>query len=343
MDALKNLKNSLTGGSPNNSREKGSTVAKKSRRRRLVFDEIGVLGAVLLIMLILSLASPYFLTTNNLLRVGRQSSFVGLLAIGMAFVIASGQIDISVGRIITLVTFFMATLMENYGVNPWLAAAAGIGLGGVCGIVNGGLSLVFKVHPMIITLGTMNLYWGLAVGLSGARPIVVESESSFFALCQGEILGIPTPFFAFLVTGLVCHIILKKARYGRHVFAVGSNAQAAKYAGIREKWTRLSAMIMMGLLAGLAGAVILGFFQSFDPNIGAGMEMNTIAAAVIGGADLMGGYASVIGAMLGTMLIGLLGNGLVLIGVGAYWNSFVTGAVIIIAIGVGYLLRLLRR
>jgi ribose transport system permease protein len=309
----------------------------------LLFDEIGVLGAVLLISIILSLSSPYFLTLNNLLRVGRQMSFVGLLAIGMSFVIASGQIDISVGRIITLVSFFIAALIERFGVNPWVALLGGIALGGVCGLVNGGLSLLFKVHPMIITLGTMNLFWGLAVGLSNANPIVVETESSFFTLGQGKFFGVPVPLLVFLTVGILGHIVLRKTRYGRHVLAGGTNPQAAQYAGIREKWTRLSVMILMGLIAGLAGGITLAFFQTFDPNIGSGMEMNTIGGAVIGGADLMGGYASVIGAMLGTMLIGLLNNGLVLVGVGAYWNSFVTGAVILTAIGVSFLLKSIRQ
>jgi ribose transport system permease protein len=265
------------------------------------------------------------------------------LAIGMSFVIASGQIDISVGRIITLVSFFVAALIKWYSVDPWLAFILGIGLGGLCGLINGGLSLLFKVHPMIITLGTMNLYWGLAVGLSNANPIVLETESSFFMLGQGKIFEVPVPLLVFLLVGLIFHVVMKKTSYGRHVFAVGTNPQAAKYAGIRENWTRFSTMILMGLIAGLTGGLVLAFFQSFDPNVGAGMEMNTIGASVIGGADLMGGYASVIGAILGTILIGLLNNGLVLIGVGAYWNNFVTGAVILLAIGVSYLLRLLRQ
>jgi ribose/xylose/arabinose/galactoside ABC-type transport system permease subunit len=316
---------------------------RTSRIRRWIFDEIGVLGAVVLISIILHFGSPYFLTITNLLRVGRQMSFIGLLAIGMSFVIASGQIDISVGRVITLVSFFMAALIKWYGVDPWLAFILGIGLGGLCGLINGGLSLLFKVHPMIITLGTMNLYWGLAVGLSNANPIVLETQSSFFLLGQGKILGVPAPLLVFLFMGLVFHIVMKKTSFGRHVFAVGTNPQAAQYAGIREKWIRLSSMILMGLIAGITGGLVLAFFQSFDPNVGAGMEMSTIGASVIGGADLMGGYASVIGAILGTILIGLLNNGLVLIGVGAYWNNFVTGAVILFAIGVSYLLRLLRK
>lgn len=324
------------------SRFVSSKGQKTTFLRRLMFDEIGIFGAVVIISVLLHFGSPYFFTINNLLRVGRQMSFVGLLAIGMSFVIASGQIDISVGRIITLVSFSIAAMIEWYGFNPWLAFILGIGLGGLCGLINGGLSLILKVHPMIITLGTMNLYWGLAVGLSNATPIAIKTESSFFILGQGKLFDVPIPLLVFLFVGLFYHIVMKKTRYGRHVFAVGTNAQAAQYAGIRENWIRLSTMINMGLLAGLAGGLILAFFQGFDPNVGGGMEMNTIGAAVIGGADLMGGYASVIGAVLGTVLIGLLNNGLVLIGVGAYWNSFVTGAVILLAMGVSYLLRLFR-
>jgi len=343
MDSLKNLASSLIRSLSRMTGKGANRQTKGARKRRLLFDEIGVLGAVLLISIILSLGSPYFLTVNNLLRVGRQMSFVGLLAIGMSFVIACGQIDISVGRVITLVSFFMATLMENYGVNPWIALLAGIALGGVCGFINGGLSLLLKVHPMIVTLGTMNVFWGLAVGLSNANPIVVETESTFFFLGDGKLLGVPVPLVAFVVVGILGQVLLRKTRYGRHVLAVGTNPQAAQYAGIREKWTRLSVMILMGLIAGLTGGIILAFFQTFDPNVGSGMEMNAIGAAVIGGADLMGGYATIIGAMLGTILIGVLNNGLVLIGVGAYWNSFVTGAVILVAIAVSFLLKLARQ
>jgi ribose transport system permease protein len=336
MNPLESIGNTIAKG-------KALSEARPKRKRRFFFDEIGVLGAVILISMLLTYGSPYFLTANNLLRVGRQMSFIGLLAIGMAFVIASGQIDISVGRIITLTSFSIATLIKNFGFDPWLAFFIGVLIGGVCGLINGGLTLIFNIHPMIITLGTMNLYWGMAVGLSNAKPISLEATSSFFSLGQGMFFGIPVPLIIFITMAILGHIILKKTRYGRHVLAVGTNAQAARYAGIRDRWIKLAVMIQMGLLAGLAGGIALAFFQTFDPNIGAGMEMNTIGAAVIGGADLMGGYASVLGAMLGTMLIGLLTNGLVLVGVGAYWNSFVTGAVIIAAIAVSTVLKIRRQ
>ena len=307
------------------------------------FDEIGILGALLVIFVFLSLNSPYFLSVNNIMRIGRQMSFIGLLSIGMSFVIATGQIDISVGRIVTFVSFAIAVLITKFGINPWLAFFLGILLGGVCGLINGGLTLLFNVHPMIITLGTVNLYWGLSLGLSNARPIVVDVSSSFYWLGQGNLFGIPLPLIIFISLAVIGHIVLHKTKYGRHVLAVGTNPQAAKYAGIREKWIRLSVMILMGLIAGLAGGLTLAFFQTFDPNLGSGMEMNTIGASVIGGADLMGGYASVLGAMLGTFLIGFLNNGLVLLGVGAYWNNFVTGSVILIAILVSMLIKLRRR
>jgi ribose/xylose/arabinose/galactoside ABC-type transport system permease subunit len=336
MNPIQSIGNTIAKG-------KASSVERPARKRRFFFDEIGVLGAVILISIILTYGSPYFLTMNNLLRVGRQMSFIGLLAIGMSFVIASGQIDISVGRIITLVSFSIATLIKNFGVDPWLAFFIGVMVGGLCGLINGGLTLIFNIHPMIVTLGTMNVYWGLAVGLSNAKPIALEATSSFFKIGQGMFLGIPLPLIIFITMALLGHIVLKKTRYGRHVLAVGTNAQAARYAGIRDRWIKLAVMIQMGLLAGVAGGMALAFFQTFDPNIGSGMEMNTIGAAVIGGADLMGGYASVLGAMLGTMLIGLLTNGLVLIGVGAYWNNFVTGSVIIAAIAVSIVIKLKRK
>lgn len=311
-------------------------------RRKFRFDEFGVLFAVLFLVLILSLGSEFFFTANNLLRVGRQIAFFGLLTVGMSFVIGSGQIDISVGRMITLVTFAMAWLM-NRGINPWLAFIIGIGLGALCGLLNGGLTLIFKVHPMIVTLGTQNLFWGLAVGLSGAKPIVIWQESSFLEFGPGKILGIPVPFFIFILVMLIGHAVLKKTPFGRHVLAVGANRQAAVYAGINEKMIRLGVMVLSGVVAGLAGGILLSFFQTFDPNIGAGMEMDAIGATVIGGGDLNGGYASVLGAFLGSFLIGILRNGLVLMGVGAYWNNFVTGAVILIAVAFSTVLQARRK
>lgn len=311
-------------------------------RRKFRFDETGVLAAVLVLGALLSFGSPYFLTVNNLLKVGRQVSFYGLLTIGLAFVIGSGQIDISVGRIITLVTFVMAWLMDK-GMNPWLAFGFGLLLGALCGLLNGGLSLVFNVHPMIITLGTTNLFWGLAVGLSNAKPIVIWQESSFLELGPGKIFGIPVPFFIFIVVAIIGQIILKRSVFGKHVLAVGANKQAAVYAGINERKIRLSVMVVSGIVSAVAAGVILSFFQTFDPNVGSGMEMDAIGAAVIGGADLNGGYASVLGAFLGAFLIGILRNGLVLMGVGAYWNNFVTGAVILIAVAVSNVLKSQRK
>ncbi len=327
------------GKKDNNNNDQAELIIPK---RKFRFEEIGVLGALLVIGVVLSFGSPYFLSASNLFRVGRQIAFFGLLAIGQAIVIASGQIDISVGRIITFVTFATASIIQM-GVNPWLAFVLGILLGGVCGLINGGLTLILNVHPMIVTLGTLNLFWGLAVGLSNARPIVLWQESSFLRFGPGKVFGIPVPLLVLIMITIICHIVLKKTRFGRHVLAVGSNKQAAVYAGINEKRIRLTVMVLNGMIAGLSAGIILSFFQAYDPNIGANMEMDAIGAAVIGGADLMGGYASILGAFLGSFLIGILRNGLVLMGVGAYWNNFVTGAVILIAVAVSALLRLKRK
>jgi len=201
------------------------------------------------------------------------------------------------------------------------------------------LALIFNVHPMIITLGTLNLFWGLAVGLSDARPIVIWQESNFLNFGPGKLLGVPVPFFIFILITIIGHVILKKTPFGKHILAVGANKQAAVYAGINEKRIRLSVMVISGVMAALAAGVLLSFFQTFDPNVGSGMEMDAIGAAVIGGADLNGGYATVLGAFLGSFLIGILRNGLVLMGVGAYWNNFVTGAVILIAVAVSTVLK----
>ncbi len=311
-------------------------------KRLFRFNEMGPLISVLILGALLSFGSPYFLTANNLLRVGRQMAYIGILSVGMSFVIASGQIDISVGRIITLVSFCMATLIKN-GINPWIAFICGLLVGALCGLFNGSLALLFNVHPMIITLGTLNLYWGLAMGLSKSRPISLLSDSSFYQLAQGRIFSVPIPLIVLISLVILFQIILQKTVYGRHVLAVGSNRHAASYAGIRVKLVLRSTMVLSGLLAGFAGGVAVAHFQSFDPNVGGLLEFNSIGATVIGGGDLMGGYASVVGAFFGTILIGVLNNGLVLMGVGAYWNNFVTGAVIIIAVGVGSIVKQRRK
>jgi len=312
-------------------------------RSLLKREELSILAALLLLGFVLSVSTPYFFTAHNLFQIGRQVAYIGILATGMCFVLASGQIDISVGSIVTLSSWAIAVAMTK-GVNPWLAMLLGWGTGILCGLVNGGLILSLGVHPMIITLGTTSVYRGLAIVLSSGRPISkFARDSSFFFIGHGKLGPIPVPFIILVTLAILGHVVIRRTVFGRHVCAVGSNLAAARYAGIRTGLVRLQAMVLMGLLAGIAGSVTVAHLECFDPLIGTGFEMDAIGAAVIGGTSLFGGSATVIGALIGTAIIGVLRNGLVHLGVGAYWNPVVTGIIIIGAVAVGSLVKRGRR
>jgi len=309
-------------------------------RRLRAIDEIGVVVALLSVCFLLWLATgDKFVRPTNLLQVARQASSYGIMSVGMVLLLSMGEIDLSVGAILTLVNIVTAVALRE-GMPMPFAMLVGLTTGAVCGLANGLLGVLLRIPTIIVTLGTMSIYRGLALVLSKATPISNFSKDNLlFDLGSSNLLGVPTSVLVMLVVGLVGYVVLDHTAFGWRAQAIGSNAQAARFSGIRLARYRVAAMTLMGLVASIAGIMELAFLQSGSPTTGQGYELYVIASAIIGGTALTGGSGSVAGGILGALLIAVIRNGLVLLELSAYWGTVVTGVVIIAAVAIGGLVK----
>ena len=323
--------------------ERGASTHPLRLLHRLIrSDEIGVVVGLLAIALFLSFhptSGEDFRQTGNLLQVARQASYYGIMAVGMVFVLAMGDIDLSVGAVLTLVNITTAIALRE-GVGVPAAVVIGLLTGAACGLLNGALSVALRIPTIVVTLGTMSLFRGIALVISDASPISGFSKSgAFFEFGGGQIFGIPTSVVVMLVVCAAGYVLFTATPFGWRVQAIGSNATAARYSGISIAWHRIKVMTLMGIVSAIAGIMALAFLQSADPTTGSGFELQVIASAILGGTALTGGTGSIPGAILGALLIALIANGLVLLEYNAYWGVAVTGAMIILAVAVGNLVR----
>ena len=309
-------------------------------RRLREIDEIGVIVALLSVCAVLWLATgDQFVRPANLLQVARQASSYGIMAVGMVLLLSMGEIDLSVGAILTLVNIVTALALRE-GMPMPLAVVVGLATGAACGLANGLLGVVLRIPTIIVTLGTMSVFRGLALVLSKATPIGTFSKDSLlFDLGSRNVLGVPTSVWVMIGVGLAGHVLLNQTAFGWRAQAIGSNTQAARFSGIPLARYRVAAMTIMGFVAGIAGLMELAFLQSGSPTTGQGYELFVIASAIIGGTALTGGSGSVAGGIMGALLIAVIRNGLVLLELSAYWGTVVTGAVIIAAVAIGGLVK----
>lgn len=311
-------------------------------QRLLQIDEIGVIGALVVLVVLLSLtARDTFLTPTNFINISRQASYFGIMAVGMVFVIAMGDIDLSVGSIWMLSSVMMAlALRDNY--NIWIAVAVCMIVATVCGLVNGALSVALGIPTIIVTLGTLSLYRGLGLVVTNASPVSgYNLDNWFFTWIGGKdpVFGVWISVWAMLIVGVLGWILFNHTPFGRRVQAIGSNRQAALFSGIRIARTRIMVMTLMGFIVGIAAVVALAFNRNGSPTVGMGTELNVIAATIIGGTALSGGSGSVLGAILGALIIALIQNGLALLAVPPAWSTAVTGIVIIVAVTLDYFIK----
>ncbi|MDD9741609.1 MAG: ABC transporter permease [Marinovum algicola] len=307
------------------------------------------LSAVLTLLLLVagfSLASQAFFSVNNGLTILLQTSVIGLLGIGMTMVIITGGIDLSVGSVLALSGVGTAMAIKA-GLPVAPAMALGVLIGAGCGAVNGLVVTRMKIPPFVATLGMMLMARGLALQLTGAAPISQLGEA-FGRLGNGALFrmvemqsngfpkvifpGIPYPAILLLLVAMGAAYMLRRRRIGRHIYATGSNEEAARLSGVRVDQTKLYAYVMSGALAGLAGNVLMSRLVTAQPSEGVMYELDAIAAAVIGGASLSGGVGTVSGTMIGAFIIGILRNGLNMAGVSAFIQQIVIGAVVIGAV-----------
>ncbi|MBA1141531.1 ABC transporter permease [Mesorhizobium neociceri] len=318
------------------------SVAHPKRSFRLP-AELGPLAGLVVLVAIIGFARPGFLDQANLLSLLETAAYPGMLAIGMVFVLALREIDLSVGWMFHLAALLTAFLLAA-GINPWLAAFAGVLLGAGLGLVNGLLVVALRLPAIVVTLGTFAMFRGLAaVAVKMQTSAPADQSGELSQIVHGKMFGaVPTAVFVFVAMAVVMQFVLHRSRFGYRVQAVGSNPQAALYAGIPTGAVRLQTLVLMGIVSGLAGVLWPGFPVT-DADQGGGFELMAIAAAIIGGTSLSGGRGTVIGAVIGMLIVQVILSGVTLLGIDATWNPFVIGAVMLLALALDRLVKALRQ
>ena len=297
-----------------------------------VVSRYGIVISFLALFLILSFLSNNFLSSNNLVNVLRQVSINGVLAVGMTFVILTAGIDLSIGSILALAGAVAASLVTGTDALPTiLAVVTGILVGTACGVVNGGLIAYFSVPPFVATLGMLSVARGATLLYSGGRPIP-DLSPEFRWLGQGTALGVPLPVILFAIVFAIAYVTLRYSVYGRRVYAVGGTPRSAKTSGINTRGIVFSVYALMGALAGLAGVMLTARTTSALPQAGIGYELDAIAAVVIGGTSLTGGIGRITYTLVGVLIIGMISNGLDLMGVSSYYQQIIKGSIIVLAV-----------
>lgn len=282
------------------------------------------------LFILLAIASPNFLTVTNLSSVVRQTAVINIVALGMTVIIIAGGIDLSVGSILALAGLLGTMQMQNH--QPiWIAMLVGIAAGTLAGLANGLMVTRLKINPFIVTLGTMGIYRGMALIISKGLP-VHDIPPSFAFLGDGNLLHVPFVLWILLLCAIVIHVLLEHTRLGRYAFSIGSNPEAAYYAGVPVAFVTMAVFAIGGLLTGLAGMIEASRLMTGQPTGGQGYELTAIAAVVIGGGSLRGGEGGVVGTLIGAFIMGLLSNGSDLLGTNPYWQQVIIGGVIILAV-----------
>ncbi|HET7676531.1 MAG TPA: ABC transporter permease [Candidatus Limnocylindrales bacterium] len=314
--------------------------SEAARRRRSLPDEAGVIVALVALVAVVGALRPTFLQPSTLFQQLSGAAFIGMLALGMVFVVAVRDIDLSVGWTFNFAAVVAAKSMVG-GLDPWLGAIVAVGFGALLGLVNGVLAVRLRIPVIIITLGTFSAFRGLSLVLNESRAVVPpQKEHLFFTLIQVKLLGlVPMVAVAFVLLAVALHALLHHTRFGYRVQALGSNPDAARLAGIPVDRTRIQVLVLMGALAGLTGALFLGFRQAIDPVTGGDYLLPVVAAVIIGGTPLSGGRGTIVGAVIGALIIQVITTGILFLGVDVKWSTFVTGAVIVIAVAVDQLVR----
>ncbi len=297
---------------------------------RNLLHRFGLLFVILLVGLGLTLTTDTFLSVANLTNVARQVSINGILAVGVTFVLLTAGVDLSLGSVVALSGVACATFAHP-GEHPvFVPIAVGLLTGAACGLVNGVLVTRGGVAPFIVTLGMMTIARGLALIVSGGRPVANMSDE--LTALAGDFLGLPIPVLCFAGVALAAWFFLRDFRLGRHIYAVGGNENAARAAGVPVERVKLFAYGLCGLLTGLAGVVLAARITTGQPNAGQAYELDAIAAVVIGGTSLAGGVGTITGTLLGVLLIGVINNGLDLQGVSSYYQAVIKGVIIVGAV-----------
>ena len=314
---------------PANETTRGSAL-----RERLsdFVSQLAAAGALIVVFVFLSFASPDFLTADNLFNIGSQTAVVAVIAVGMTLVIITAGIDLSVGSVAALAGVMGALLMSSLGLPMPLATLGGTLVGAACGLTNGLLVSVAGLNPFIATLGMLSVARGVVYIATDAQS-VFGLPDSFRLLGQGVVAGgVPIPVIIIIAVAIAGYVVLSRTKLGRYAYAMGSNLEAARLSGIPIRRYLTSVYVISGALAGFGGMIAASRVASGQPNYGIGLELDVIAAAVIGGASLFGGQGTVVGTLIGAFLIALIRNGAVLLNVNTFYQQVIIGIIIWIAV-----------
>lgn len=301
-------------------------------QQKATLQKLGPFIALVIVSVGLAVLSPDFLTMGNLLNVMRQVSINALIAFGMTLVILLGGIDLSVGSILALSSVTIATLIQS-GLDPLLATLLGVLAGAAMGFANGLVISKGKVAPFIATLASMTILRGLSLVVSGGSPITGFNSDLFSLLGGGYVAGlIPVPVVWMLVMFGLFAFLLKKTVFGRHVYATGGNEEAARLSGVKVDRIKVWVYTLSGAMSAMAGVILTSRLNSAQPTAGTGYELDAIAAVVLGGTSLTGGRGWIFGTLMGALLIGVLNNGLNLLGVSSFYQQVIKGVVILLAV-----------
>lgn len=305
-------------------------------RKLFQVREFNVLIALIAVGIIISLFTPYFFTTNNLMGVFRAFSLTAIMSIGMVLVIITGGIDLSVGSAMGLASLVTA-LCFSAGLPTVVCIGAGISVGVVFGLVNGLFITLIGLPPFIATLGTLSIGRGMMYMITRGVPVTPDTPESFAFLGQGYVGPVPVPVIIMIALMIFFAIIMQRTRFGRHIYATGGNEYAARLSGVKVDRVKLSVYVISSTIASIAGVIGFSRYLSAEPASGFGAELDVIAAAAIGGASLAGGAGSVPGAVIGAALVGVIANGVVLLNINTYAQQAITGGVILIAVSLDVL------
>ncbi len=290
---------------------------------------LSFIGFIVLCIL-MSIISDRFLTMNNLTNIARQVSINAIIASGLTFVILTGGIDLSVGAVMALSGTFLAGALIA-GWNPLLSIIIGLGVGVIAGFINGFLVSYARMPAFIVTLAMMEIPRGIALLYTGGYPMS-GLPKSFSIIGRGSIIGIQTPILIMFVVYILVYLLLNHVPFGRYVYAIGGNEEAVRLSGIKVEKFKMLVYVISGLTASISGVVLTSRLMSGQPNAGVGFELDAIAAVILGGTDIAGGKGHIIGTLVGAMILGVLNNGLNLMGVSPYTQKVLKGAIIILAI-----------
>ncbi len=284
------------------------------------------------LVVLFSIISPNFMTPYNILILVRQVSFMAISAVGLMFVMIGGAIDLSIGSQIILTNIVLSIMMAYGNVPPILAIPIILVLGTALGAFNGFLSIKLKIHPLIITLGTASIYKGIGYIIAASRNIMGFPDSfRFFG--QGYIGPIPVPIIIMIIVALIGNFILTRTYFGRYVFALGGNEEAARLAGVNTNWMKVTLFSICGFISGITSVLLLSRVFAGQVSTGAGIEFDCLTAALLGGVSFKGGEGSIFGLMTGVLIIGVLNNAMQLASFPDFSQTVVKGAVLLIAVG----------